>query len=143
MRLCGCWERAISLLKSKPSFAERLAFGGSQTHPIICHRGFTRLVGGIPPYSFKAVLVGVLCYVNALTLQIGFQWLGASARFAAFIRIRDSNRLIPFFLEGGAMNYREKCNHYKGILASSVPKLSQLRPVIVRWSTLFRARLGE
>ena len=30
----------------------------------------------------------------------------------------------------------------EGILASSVPKLSQLRPVIVRRSTLFRARLG-
>ena len=27
--------------------------------------------------------------------------------------------------------HREKCNHYRPILASSVPKLSQLRPVIV------------
>jgi hypothetical protein len=36
----------------------------------------------------------------------------------------------------------EKCNRYKRILASSVPKLPQLRPVIVRWSTLFRPRFA-
>ena len=49
----------------------------------------------------------------------------------------------PFFSRGRRDKFhREKRNHYKGILASSVPKLSQLRPVIVRWSTLFRARLG-
>ena len=49
----------------------------------------------------------------------------------------------PFFSRGRRDEFhREKCNHYKGILASSVPKLSQLRPVIVRRSTLFRARLG-
>jgi hypothetical protein len=41
------------------------------------------------------------------------------------------------------MNFhREKCNRYKRLPASSVPKLSQLRPLIVRWSTLFRPRLG-
>jgi hypothetical protein len=37
----------------------------------------------------------------------------------------------------------EKCNRYKRILASSVPKLPQLRPVIVRWSTLFRPRFAD
>ena len=36
----------------------------------------------------------------------------------------------------------EKCNRYKRVLASSVPKLPQLRPVIVRWSTLFRPRFA-
>ena len=36
----------------------------------------------------------------------------------------------------------EKCNRYKRILASSVPKLPQLPPVIVRWSTLFRPRFA-
>ena len=49
----------------------------------------------------------------------------------------------PFFSRGRRDEfYREKCNHYKGIWASSVPKLSQLRPVIVRWSTLFRPRFA-
>ena len=79
-------------------------------------------------------------------------------------KLRDKNRetrlplayaLNSFFVEGGAMNFieksviatndefhREKCNLYKRRLASSVPKLSQLRPVIVRWPTLFRPRLG-
>ena len=36
-----------------------------------------------------------------------------------------------------------KCNHYRRILGSSVLKSSQLRPVIARWSTLFRTRLGQ
>ena len=41
------------------------------------------------------------------------------------------------------MNFIEKSAiTTKAYWASSVPKLSQLRPVIVRWSTLFRARLG-
>ena len=39
-------------------------------------------------------------------------------------------------------SHREKSNHHKGVPASSVPNLSQLRPVIVRWSTLFSARMG-
>ena len=52
------------------------------------------------------------------------------------------NSLILFSRGRRDEFHREKCNHYKGILASSVPKLSQLRPVIVRRSTLFRARLG-
>jgi hypothetical protein len=33
--------------------------------------------------------------------------------------------------------HREKCNRYKRLPASSVPKLPQLRSVIVRWSTCF------
>ena len=56
---------------------------------------------------------------------------------------KGESRRGRFFVEGGAMNFIEiKCNRYKRILASSVPKLSQLRPVIVRWSTLLRPRLG-
>jgi hypothetical protein len=38
--------------------------------------------------------------------------------------------------------HREKRNRYRRILASSISNLPQLRPVIVPWSTLHRARLG-
>ena len=38
--------------------------------------------------------------------------------------------------------HREKCNHYRRILASTVPNYIQPRPVIVPWSSLYRARLG-
>ena len=48
-----------------------------------------------------------------------------------------------FFCRGRRDGFhREKCNHYKRILVSSVLKLPRLRSVIVRWSTLFRPRLG-
>ena len=35
----------------------------------------------------------------------------------------------------------EKCNHCRRILASTVPNYIQPRPVIVPWSSLYRARL--
>jgi hypothetical protein len=38
--------------------------------------------------------------------------------------------------------HRKKCNHYRQILASTVPNYIQPRPVIVPWSSLYRARLG-
>ena len=48
-----------------------------------------------------------------------------------------------FFCRGRRDGFhQEKCNHYKRILVSSVLKLPRLRSVIVRWSTLFRPRLG-
>ena len=48
-----------------------------------------------------------------------------------------------FFCRGWRDGFhREKCNHYKRILVSSVLKSPRLRSVIVRWSTLFRPRLG-
>src|SRR5271166_806120 len=48
-----------------------------------------------------------------------------------------------FFLDAGRRDelHREKCNHYRRIVASSVPNYTQLRLVIVPWSTLYRARV--
>ncbi|MFL6799806.1 MAG: sensor histidine kinase [Xanthobacteraceae bacterium] len=47
-------------------------------------RRFARLVGRIPPYSSKALGIGIACFLAALAVQMGFRWLGGSLPFVTY-----------------------------------------------------------
>jgi two-component sensor histidine kinase len=47
-------------------------------------RSLIRLVGGIPPYSFRAVVVAALCFLGALVSHIVFRQLGGSLSFVTY-----------------------------------------------------------
>ena len=79
------------------------------------------------------------------TFFLAFFLLIASLFTAALAQSGGARRgfwLLFFSRARRDESHREKCNHYRQILASSVPMSSQLRPPIVPWSTLCRARLG-
>jgi two-component sensor histidine kinase len=47
-------------------------------------RRLSRLVGGIPPYSVQAFLVGILCFAVAAVLHIAFRWFGGTLFFVTY-----------------------------------------------------------
>jgi hypothetical protein len=89
--------------------------------------------------DFRTLAIDVhRCFAHPCSLRLRFRLDCLGYRLAAGLQ-----RAQLFLLSRAADEFhREKCNRYKRILASSVPKLPQLRSVIVRWSTLFRPRLG-
>jgi hypothetical protein len=91
-------------------------------------------------------------------MRTGKARAGLSARLACHKRRNACGNRLPFGPEVGAvcgkaartdlcggrsaMSVPTATNHHRGIVAYSVPKYTQPRPVIVPWSTLYRARLG-
>src|SRR6266566_3503883 len=96
-------------------------------------------IGSTPKPASRAFMRGsaAMALISLLSLSI----TPAGVSFGA--PTPPSNHISIFFSRGRRDElHREKCNHYRRILASSVPNYTQLRLVIVPWSTLYRARLG-
>jgi hypothetical protein len=78
------------------------------------------------------------CDKTAIVSSFG-QYCGQVAPIGLFLQLMSASKKIA---EAPQELHREKYNHYRRILASTVPNYIQLRPVIVPWSSLYRARLG-
>ncbi len=52
--------------------------------PVFVSSRLIQFIGRIPPYSLRAVVVGVLCFASALALHIVFRWLGGSLPFVTY-----------------------------------------------------------